>query len=64
MVPLRLAQGGPQCIDIFGQQLMSPIRQIDREEETASGNEIAAVPETVPKIKPVASPTFPLGIAG
>jgi hypothetical protein len=43
MVPLRLAQGRPQCIDIFGQQLVSPIRRIDGEEETASGNEIAAV---------------------
>ena len=43
MVLLRLTQGSPQCIDIFGQQLASPIREIDREEEAASGNEIAAV---------------------
>jgi hypothetical protein len=43
MMPLRLAEGCPQCIDTFGQQLKPTIRQIDREKETASGNKIAAV---------------------
>jgi len=40
---VRLAEGRPQCFDIFGQQPKSSIRQIDREEETASGNEVSAI---------------------
>lgn len=43
MMSAGLAKGGTQGIDAVGQQPQSTVRQIDRKEERASGQEIAAV---------------------
>jgi hypothetical protein len=43
MIPACLAKRGTQFIDVFGQQLQPPIRQIDGEEEATPGNEITTI---------------------
>nr|WP_162240849.1 hypothetical protein [Bradyrhizobium tropiciagri] len=39
----RFAESRAQLIDVFCEQLQAPVLQVDREEETASGNKIATV---------------------
>ena len=43
MTPARLAKRGPQLVDVVRQQPQMPLRQIDGEEEAASGQEVAAI---------------------
>jgi hypothetical protein len=43
MTPPRLTNRDPQILDAFRQQGKPPLRQIDGEEEAASGQDVAAV---------------------
>ena len=43
MMSVGLAKGATQGIDVVGQQSQSTVRQIDRKEERASGQEITTV---------------------
>jgi hypothetical protein len=43
MLPSHLSKRFAQFVDVFRQQVQLPFRQIDGEEEAASGNEVAAI---------------------
>src|SRR5258706_7510860 len=43
MMPARLAKCSTEFIDVLRQQPQPPLRQIDGEEEAASGNEVATI---------------------